>query len=124
MLVSRSTLARLTLALATLLAVIVASAASGATLAGQASAGTVRCKVVAKGSPWAYKGQKGNRYTIESNAKWACAIGVKWLVRLTDMRGGVAPVRIPGWSCIAFVSFPGQCENKKGVIFFWNGKLR
>lgn len=114
--IRRSAFASLaTLALATMVA---CSGASAAALGRSSADGN--CKVVAKGSPWADKGKKGTTYTISGNRSSACALGAKWLVRLTNMSS--VPKNPPGWECIAAVAVVGQCENKSGAIFEWVNK--
>ena len=109
------------LALATLVAALAASVASGGTLARQGAAtASGHCKKVGKGSPWSDHGRKGVLYTVEGNKASACAVGIKWLVRLTNMQG--APKTPAGWDCITAVSVAGQCENKGGAIFEWTAK--
>ncbi|MBA3843752.1 MAG: hypothetical protein H0X39_14265 [Actinobacteria bacterium] len=80
------------------------------------------CKVVGKGTSWSYHHQKGTAYTVEGNRASACALGLKWLVRLTTTRG--VPKTPPGWQCITATAVAGQCENKGGAIFEWTAKLK
>lgn len=80
------------------------------------------CKAVGKGTAWSWKGQKGRSYTVEGNRATACAVGIKWLLRLTNIQG--VPKTPPGWQCVNAVAFPGQCSNKSGAIFEWNAKLK
>jgi hypothetical protein len=111
------------LALAALLAAFAASAAHGGTQAEhRAAALTGHCKVVGKGTAWRYKGQKGTAYTIEADRASACAVGRRWLVRLTDVSG--VPKTPPGWQCITAVSVAGQCEKKGAGVFEWTAKLK
>lgn len=105
---------------AAMVAVFSTSVASGGTLARASAAGN--CKAVGKGTAWSYKGQRGTAYTVEGNRGTACAVGVKWLLRLTNIHG--VPKTPPGWDCVTAVAFPGQCENKSGAIFEWNAKLK
>ena len=109
-------------ALVVLIAFLLASAASGGTSVSRASASTTRCKVVGKGTPWSYQGQKGTAYTVVGDRRTACAVGIKWLVRLTNMRG--VPKTPPGWDCIAAVAVTGQCSSKSGGTFEWTAKLK
>lgn len=111
------------LALAALLAACAASVAYGGTPAqNHAATAAGHCKLVAKGTAWRYKGQKGTAYTIEGNRATACAVGKKWLVRLTTMTG--FPQTPRGWDCITAVSVAGQCETRAGAIFAWTAKLK
>jgi hypothetical protein len=96
-----------------------ASAASSGTLRVHVS-GAGNCKSVGKGTPWSYRGQKGTLYTVVGNRATACAVGIKWLVRLTNIVG--FPKTPPGWQCVNAVAFPGQCETRGGAIFEWNAK--
>jgi hypothetical protein len=122
MLTNRSGPAALTLAFATLIAVVAASTATAGVLSrNQVSRPAGHCKAIGKGTRWTYKGRKGTLYTVEGNRAAACSVGVKWLVRLTNISG--APKTPPGWNCITAVQFPGQCETKAGAIFEWNAKL-
>jgi hypothetical protein len=111
------------LALATLLASLTASVASGGTLVNQRAAiATGHCKAVGKGTAWSYRGQKGTAYTVEGNKATACAVGIKWLLRLTNIHG--VPKTPPGWDCITATSVAGQCQNKGGAVFEWTAKSR
>jgi hypothetical protein len=111
------------LALATVLASLATSVANGGTLVSQrAASATGNCKVVGKGSAWSYKGQKGTAYTVVGNRASACALGIKWLVRLTNTTG--VPKTPAGWQCITATAVAGQCQNKGGAIFEWTAKLK
>jgi hypothetical protein len=111
------------LALATVLASLVTSVASGGTLVNQRAAiATGHCKAVGKGTAWSYQGQKGTAYTVEGNKATACAVGIKWLARLTNMMGVTKTP--PGWDCIDAVAVTGQCQNKSGAIFEWTARLK
>jgi hypothetical protein len=111
---------------AALLVVLVpgaASVAKGGTFSDASrSVGAGHCKVVAKGSPWSYKGQKGTTYTIEGDKASSCALGVKWLVRLTNISG--VPRTPPGWDCITATPVTGECDGRKGGVFEWIGKAK
>ncbi len=121
MLPNRSALTALALLVATVLAVIAASSATAGMLSkNHLSASTGHCKKTGKGTHWVSNGRKGNLYTVEGNRAAACAVGIKWLVRLTNISG--TPKTPPGWNCITAVQFPGQCETKAGAIFEWNAK--
>ncbi len=111
------------LALVGLLAAFAVPVAYGGTLA-QHRVTTLagHCKVVAKGTPWSYQGQKGRAYTIVGDRASACAVGVKWLLRLTNMTGVTKTP--PGWQCIAAVSVAGQCEKKGAGVFEWLAKSK
>ena len=114
-------LALRSLALTGLLAVLAAPVVHGAILAQhRVTTVTGHCKVVGKGTAWSYQGQKGRAYTVEGDRASACAVGIKWLVRLTNMTG--APKTPPGWQCIAAVSVAGQCEKKGAGVFEWTAK--
>jgi hypothetical protein len=109
------------LALATLVAALAASVASGGTLARQGAATvTGHCKNVGKGTAWSDQGKRGTLYTVEGNKASACAVGIKWLVRLTNVQG--VPKTPAGWDCITATAVAGQCENKGGAIFEWTAK--
>src|ERR1035437_4678389 len=112
------------LAIAALVAALVASAASGGTRVQHGvTTAAGHCKVVGKGTRWThYHGQSGTAYTIEGDRATACAVGLKWLVRLTNVTG--VPKAPPGWQCIAAVSVAGQCNKKGGGVFEWTAKLR
>ena len=77
------------LAIAALVAALVASAASGGTRVQHGvTTAAGHCKVVGKGTRWThYHGQSGTAYTIEGDRATACAVGLKWLVRLTNVTG-------------------------------------
>ena len=122
MLTNRSALAALTVSVATVLAVVAAAAATAGSLSNQhVSAAAGHCKAIGKGTRWTSKGRRGTLYTAEGNRATACAVGIKWLVRLTNISG--VPKTPPGWNCITAVQFPGQCQTKAGAIFEWNAKL-
>ena len=109
------------LALAILVAALAASVASGGTLVGQRTASaTGNCKKVGKGTAWSDNGKKGTAYTVEGNKASACAVGIKWLVRLTNVQG--VPKTPAGWDCITATAVAGQCENKGGAIFEWTAR--
>jgi hypothetical protein len=116
--VSRSTLAPVALALALLLAVVSASAASGGTL-NRTAADASHCKRVGKGHAWSYKGRRGTSFTVEGDRPSACAVGIAWLFRLTTIQG--VPRTPPGWNCMtATADIIGQCDHKKtGAVFQW-----
>jgi hypothetical protein len=110
-------------ALATVLAFVATSVASGGTLVNRRTASAAaNCKAVGKGSAWSYKGQKGTAYTVVGNRASACAVGIRWLRRLTNIHGVTQTPA--GWQCIAATSVAGQCENKGGAIFEWTAKLK
>jgi hypothetical protein len=111
------------LALATLVASLTASVASGGTLVNQRAAiAAGHCKAVGKGTAWSYQGQKGTAYTVEGSKASACAVGIKWLARLTNMVGVTKTP--PGWDCVAAVAVAGQCQNKSGAVFEWTAKSK
>jgi hypothetical protein len=107
------------LALATLVVSFAASGASGATLVGQSATGN--CKKVGKGTAWSDQGQKGVKYTVEGNKASSCAVGIKWLVRLTKVQG--APKSPAAWDCISATRVAGVCTNN-GAIFQWTAGAR
>ena len=110
------------LAMVALAACLAASAASGGAVVDRASVAAGRCTAVGKGTAWSYKGQKGTAYTVVGNRAAACALGIKWLLRLTNVVG--VPKTPPGWECITAVSVEGQCDSKSGGIFEWTAKLK
>lgn len=112
-----------TLALGVLIAALATFAAYDAHAATSVQhSATGHCKVVGKGTLWHYKGQKGTAYTIVGDRPTACAVGLKWLLRLTNTSGVTKTP--PGWQCIAAVSVAGQCEKKSGGVFEWTAKTR
>jgi len=106
MVLSRFTLAPVTLALAILLAVIGASVASGGTLsrasaaraetAGEATTAAARCKKVGTGVRWKHNGRTGTLYTNEGDKASSCTLGIAWLLRITNYRTTKYP---RGWFC-------------------------
>ena len=105
------------LSFTTLLTVAALASASTRPLAAQhASTTTGHCTSVGKGTRWTYQGRKGTLYTVEGNRPAACAVGIRWLVRLTV--SGV-PKTPPGWDCIP-VKYSGVCLRKSGAAFEWS----
>jgi hypothetical protein len=105
------------------IAFLACSAASGGTrVVDQASSTAANCKVIGKGTPWTDSGQRGSSYTVVGNRATACALGIKWLARLTNMVGVTKTP--PGWQCVAAVAVVGQCWGKAGAIFEWTAKRK
>src|SRR5258708_2400941 len=104
----------------TLIALLSLAASSSAASATRVAA--ARCSSVGKGTAWSYQGQKGTRYTVVGNRPAACAVGIKWLARLTNIVG--FPKTPAGWDCVNAVAVVGQCENKSGAIFEWTAKTK
>jgi hypothetical protein len=117
-----SGLLALALVLATLVACLAASGATGGAMFDRSSDVAGRCNVVATGTRWPYKGQRGNAYTVGENSRAACALGVEWLLRLANTNG--APETPPGSSCINAVSAARQCESRSGGVFEWTARLK
>jgi len=126
MVLSRFTLAPVTLALAILLAVIGASVASGGTLsrasaaraetAGEATTAAARCKKVGTGVRWKHNGRTGTRYTIEGDKASSCTLGIAWLLRITNYRTTQYP---RGWFCTtASATETGVCYTGDGKSTF------
>jgi len=95
-----------------------AVAAAGAVSARSASA--LPCIGTATGAPWSLKGQKGTTYTILGEGGASCALGAKWLRRISASHGTTSP---KGWTCLA-TSGVGECQVKGGGIFEFSPKLK
>jgi hypothetical protein len=102
--------------------VAVPAASSSAAAPSPASAATAPCMAVAKGAHWKYKGQSGTAYTVLGVSGASCAVGVRWLQRLTHERGYGAKGPA-GWMCIV-ESVVGECTLKNGGILEWTPKLK
>ena len=102
------------------IASLACSAASGGTRVVDQASIAANCKAIGKGTPWKDSGQRGSSYTVVGNRATACALGIKWIARLTDMVGVTKTP--PGWQCVAAVAVVGQCWGKAGAVFEWTAK--
>jgi hypothetical protein len=97
-------------------------ASSSAAASTPSAAAKAPCMTIANGAHWKYKGQSGTAYTVLGVSGASCAVGVKWLQRLTHQHG--YGVKGPaGWMCIA-ESVVGECTLKNGGILEWTPKLK
>lgn len=85
------------------------------------------CTGIAKGALWHYKGQTGTTFTVLGVNGASCALGGKWLYRITSHHDFGTSTNAPaGWTCTvaSTVSMVGNCTTKKGGIFEWLPKLK
>ena len=110
------------------LALVVAAAASSLLLAGPAGAtGHSRaavCAATATGHAWKYKGQHGTQYSVIAvNAPNSlCAKAAKWMLRLSSNKATFQLKVVPaGWHCAAIGDYSGlaklgQCTVGKTIV--------
>jgi hypothetical protein len=119
--------------LAVFAVVVLAAALAGTTSAAtlRSSAAPAPCLFVAKGAPWAYKGQKGTAYTAIVEGGASCSTARAWVPRLTHEHAAFDLKPVPaGWHCSTIsgvttgLTKTGQCTTHAGGIIEWLPKLK